>query len=212
MKLDVIIPIGPGHESVVNRAISSVHIANQDNRTLFESVRVIKVNDTEGKRGRAAARNEGVHKSDADWLLMHSEAFRNATHALAHNDAIFGQIVELVDSNIVPRYQVPEIITYDELILYPAYMTLQMGHFVKRESAVKLPFDEDMNTGEDWDYYLRLWFFNACVKLRTPLMINDRTQHSTGPRSATGAEWDAVVTPMLEEARKAQEPVIQVAS
>jgi hypothetical protein len=76
-----------------------------------------------------------------------------------------------------------------------------MGHFVKREVAIKLPFNEEMNTGEDWDYYLRLWRDHDCIKIREPLMLNRRGMHSTGPRSATGRDWTIAVNKMIEEAR-----------
>ena len=80
-------------------------------------------------------------------------------------------------------------------------LTIQMGHFVRAEVAKALPFDEDMNTGEDWDYYLRLWRDHGCVKISAPLMINDRSRHSTGPRAASGRDWNKAVGEMISNAR-----------
>ena len=56
--------------------------------------------------------------------------------------------------------RIPQILTLSnikELLLFDPYITLQMGHFVRTEIALKNPFNESMNTGEDFDYYLRVW-------------------------------------------------------
>jgi len=118
-------------------------------------------------------------------------------------DAIWGNILEIQDGICVWRYQVPRIESYKELISFDPYVTLgPMGHFVKTEIARKLPFDEDMDCGEDWDFYLREWKDYNCIKIEDPIIINFRGQHSTGARSATGQDWMNVVHPMLHKARQ----------
>jgi FkbM family methyltransferase len=57
--------------------------------------------------------------------------------------------------------------------------------------AAANPFDERMDCGEDFDYYLRLWASHRCVKVQQPLFLNRRNAASTGPRSATPGEWRA---------------------
>jgi len=185
--------------------VESVRIATLD-KGPFSKVNIRIVDDTKGEMGRSAARNKGVSQSDADWIffldaddLMHPDCFRNFVDGY---DAVFGKIVEYANGCIVERYQVPYIKTYEELIAFDPYKTLQMGHYVRREAFI--PFDEAMDIGEDWDYYLKLWKEHHCLKIDKPLMINVRGNHSTGPRSGTGRDWGHVVRSMIEEARNVQ--------
>ena len=208
MKLDVLIPVGPGHEELYKRAFDSVRVATLS-KGPFDVVSIRAGDDTEGKNGRSATRNSLAAESDADWLffldaddVMHPRAFWNVSLAADKYDAIFGQITEMDGGCIHERYQVPFIPDYKALLAFDPYLTLQMGHFVKRDVFNALKFKEDMDTGEDWDYYLRLWKGYECTKIGHPLMINVKGQHSTGPRSATGQEWNAAVEKLLEKARE----------
>jgi glycosyltransferase involved in cell wall biosynthesis len=205
MNLDVIIPIGPGHQDIYQKAINSVRIATLD-KGIFDVVSIRVVDDTQGLLGRSKARNQGLEESEAGWVffldaddLMHPHCLRNFIEGY---DAVFGTIMEYNNGVAVWRYQVPEIKDYKELLSFDPYLTLQMGHFVRREIAQKIGFDEEMDTGEDWKYYLELWKSNSCVKIDRPLFINVRGQHSVGPRSANGREWGEVVGNMLEKARE----------
>lgn len=204
MNLDVIIPVGPGHEQTYQRAVESVRIATLC-KARFSKVNIKIVDDTEGKIGRGAARNRGVEQSESEWIffldaddMMHPQALEN--FPLGEYDAVFGTITEYRDGLIMERYQVPRIETYDQLLAFDPYLTLQMGHFVRR-GAFK-PFDTEMNTGEDWKYYLDLWRNHKCIKVNRPLMVNIRGQHSSGPRSANGREWSEVVGELINEARR----------
>lgn len=213
MRCEVIVPCGPGHEQLVSRAMESVRVATL-NKGLFTTVGVRVIDDQDGEFGRSAARNKGAREASGDYLffldaddVLHPDAFRYAARYLETGnpiDALWGSICELRDGAAVWRYQVSELNDYRELIAFDPYLTLQMGHFVKREVALENPFNEEMNCGEDWDYYLRLWKSHNCRKIREPLFINTRGHHSTGPKSATGKEWMAVVHPMLQEARDAE--------
>ena len=207
MKLQVITPVGPGHEGTADRARESVAIAMEYSMGPFSEVRVLNVDDTKGELGRSKARNIAVEKADAEWLffldaddLMHPEAL---SHVKLHpHEAVFGLTTELVDGNVVTRYQVPEIKDYASLIKHNPFLTIKMGHFVRREVAANVPFDVSMDCGEDWDYYLRLWKRYDCRKVNAPFFIKVRGQHSTGPRSATGRDWNIAVDKLLEDARR----------
>lgn len=208
MKLDVLIPVGPGHEEIYKRAFDSVRIATL-RKGPFDVVNIRAGDDTEGKNGRSATRNSLAADSEADWLffldaddLMHPNALQNVSMAVKNYDAIFGQIAEMQDGCIKERYQVPHIPDYKALLAFDPYLTLQMGHFVKRDVFNALKFNEEMDTGEDWDYYLRLWKDHKCIKIGQPLMINEKGRHSTGPRSATGQDWVKVVNGLLEKAKE----------
>jgi glycosyltransferase involved in cell wall biosynthesis len=209
MQLDVIVPVGPGHEELMHHAMESVRVATAM-RHPFEAVRLRVVDDRQGLAGRSAARNQAVRESTADWLFfldaddaMHPEALVNVEPYLATHDAIWGMVLEWDGHLAQWRYQVPRIETLEVLVAYDPFLTLgPMGHFVRREVATANPFDEDMDCGEDWDYYLRLWRGYRCIKQEGPLILNYRGQHSTGPRSATGKQWGEVVRPMIEAERQ----------
>jgi FkbM family methyltransferase len=76
-----------------------------------------------------------------------------------------------------------------ELLSYDPWLTVQMGHFVRTAAAAENPFDERLDCGEDFDYYLRLWSRYRCIKMPQPLFLNRRNAASTGPRSATPGQW-----------------------
>lgn len=201
MKLDIIIPVGPGHKELVNEAIQSVKIAMVTGQGPFSEIKVKGIDDTAGKYGRSRARNMAISASTADWLffldaddLMHPEALIHVDSYM-DLDAIWGRIVEEKDGCIVDRYQLPKIDSFDQLLEIDPYYTLQMGFFVQRE-AMPL-FDESMNTGEDWKVYLELWKHHNCIKIDKPLMINRRGRHSTGQNSANGHEWREAVTELI---------------
>lgn len=204
---DVIIPVGPGHMDKLARAVGSVEMARDYDPGVFSHIDVIAVDDTQGDLGRSRARNEGGRGSSADWLffldaddLMHPEAFRAAQQWIQSTtdpDAIWGKIVEYKEGVLFERFQVPMINSLLQLVTFDPYLTIQMGHFIRREHWLEFPFDEEMNTGEDWDYYLRVWQHCRCIKIDTPLMCNIRGEHSTGKRAATGQDWRKVVEPMI---------------
>ena len=188
--------------------MQSVQIAMGVGMGRFTEVRCKIVDDTKGELGRSAARNAAVKASDANWLffldaddMMHPSAMLNVKPHM-QLEAVWGQIVEDREGCMLQRYQVPEIENFETLIAYDPFITLQMGHFVRADVAKANPFNESMHTGEDWDYYLRLWKAHDCAKIDAPFMINVRGQHSTGPKSATGREWMATVNDLLNVERE----------
>lgn len=212
MKLDIIIPVGPGHEQLVNEAFQSVKIACLTDQGPFTQVKIKAIDDAKGEMGRSAARNHGIKNSKADWLffldaddLMHPKALRYAYPFMPEPDAsvtaIWGQITELRDGCIVPRFQIPAVSSLKDLLQVDPFYTLQMGFFVKREHMPL--FDESMNTGEDWKVYLHLWREHKCSKVDFPFMVNRRGNHSTGPKSANGRQWMEAVQKLIA-AEKAQ--------
>ena len=177
------------------------------NKGPFEKVSIQLIDDTKGELGRGKARNQGIDKSDADWLFfldaddrMHPNAFKFMQTYCKTKDAIWGNIWELSGGVGVWRYQVPRLDSYQDLLAFDPYLTLQMGHFVRREAFI--PFDEKMNCGEDWKYYLEMWKTHNCIKIEDCLFLNQRGQHSTGPKSASGGEWTHAVGKLISEARE----------
>ena len=204
MKCQIITPIGPGHENAVEQAQQSVIAAAEYSKGPFNEIEHITIDDTKGELGRSRARNEVVSRSDADWLffldaddLMAQGAFE-ALEGLEQYDAVWGSIIEIANGNIAPRAgQVMHIESLQELKEHDPYLTIQMGHFVRANVAKENPFNEEMDCGEDFDYYLRVWKENKCIKTNKVLFINVRGNHSTGPRSATGKQWREAVESMM---------------
>lgn len=214
MRCDVIIPVGPGHREICEIAGGSVSIAAMYNMGPFKDVGILFGDDGEGKRGRSRTRNDLVLKSKAEWVfyldaddLMHPAAFKQLPAMLEYSTitpvGLWGTITEYKDGCVVPRFQIPTIESYAELIKFDPTQTLQMGHFVRRDIALEYPFNTEMDTGEDWEYYLRIWKHENCIKMDKPMMVNRRGQHSTGPRSATGRDWNVAVSKLMTEAREA---------
>lgn len=112
--------------------------------------------------------------------------------AVNRYDAIWGAICELNKGEqhpkIRPKQDIP-IQTVQDILQVDPFYSLQMGHFVRGEVAAENPFCVKLDTGEDFDYYLRIWHKYRCVKLKVPLFINRRGMHSKGPKSAPGSAW-----------------------
>ncbi|CDF83005.1 hypothetical protein PKB_1647 [Pseudomonas knackmussii B13] len=201
MKCCVIIPVGPGHLELAQRAAASVERAKAQGTGAFDDIEILIQDDSQGL-GRSRARNLAVAaagEKGADWLffldaddLMVESAFLEVADLLQEQDGIWGAIyVADLQSQQAQRrpQQISPLTTLEQLLLNDPYLTLQMGHFVRQEVAAAYPFDTEMDTGEDFDYYLRVWKENRCIKIDRPLFLNVRGQHSTGPRSATGTDW-----------------------
>lgn len=216
MKCAVVVPVGPGHEYLVEDCIESVQEAFATDRGPFAELSVVRVDDTQGLLGRSAARNKGVaeaQKQDAEWVFfldaddsMHSGAFGVMTGYHADHDAVWGLICELSEdeeSYRVRQGQLTSIDQIEQVLVNDPTLTLQMGHFVRTAVAAATPFDIALNCGEDFDYYLRLWSRFRCRKVATPLFINRRGFQSTGLRSASGRQWRDAVQSIIRTRCKA---------
>lgn len=212
MKLDVVIPVGPSHNQLVNEAIQSVKISCLTSQGPFKEVRIKAVDDTKGEMGRSAARNYAIKNSKADWLffldaddLMHPKAMSNFLEFKDY-DAVWGAILEEREGCYFERYQMPEITDIQTLLDVDPYYTLQMGFFIKRHCMPL--FDETMNTGEDWKAYLHIWSKYKCRKQSLPFMINRRGRNSTGPKSANGRDWMDAVQSLIESEKRARSVMV----
>jgi glycosyltransferase involved in cell wall biosynthesis len=205
-KCTVITPIGPGHAEASAACVESVKHAMAFSTGPFSSVEHLTIDDTQARLGRSAARNHGVRTAAAagsDWLffldaddLLLPEAFTRLEPWIETHEAVWGAICELTADSPAPRIRALQdqpLRTLAEFLQSDPFYALQIGHFVRTRVALALPFAEHLDTGEDYDYYLRVWANHRCTKIAAPLFINRRGQHSSGPRSATGREWGRTV-------------------
>jgi hypothetical protein len=200
MKLVVITPVGPGHEKIVQRAIESVKVARRFvNPGTYERVHHEVVYDTQGEMGRCKARNIGIDAHpDADWYFfldaddyMRNYALTRCDHTFA---ATFGAVSlcgKVTSSNL-------RRCGWAEIAKYGALGTLSMGFFCRGDVARELKFREDMDAGEDFEFYLRLPGFR---KVKDPLVdIGRDTPSAVGPRGYTSLDWIGTCNKIIAEA------------
>lgn len=215
MKCVVITPVGPGHEQLAHQCRSTVERAKQEDVGAFDHIEHLLIDDTRATLGRSSARNLGVQKaiaSGADWIFfldaddgLLPQAFAAVTPYLSETDAIWGQIWEMPSGQPTFQPRIPQILTLnalEDLLLHDPFLTLQMGHFVRAQVALKTPFRAELNAGEDFEYYLRLWNRFRCLKVPQAFFVNRRGLHSSGPRSANGEQWRVAVEALLSAARQ----------
>lgn len=215
MKCAVITPIGPGHVKLFEECRKSIETAVKHSSGPFDEISVIPVDDSAGELGRSAARNKGVSLAASEkyeWIffldsddIIFPNAFDTVITYIKEYDAIWGTIVEVKPGSqdvVLRNPQVFMLDNFNDLLMFDPYHTLQMGHFVRTEAAEKNRFSESMNTGEDFDYYLRIWENYRCIKIPEPLFINRRGLHSTGAKSATGKEWNSALEALMRQYRE----------
>lgn len=215
MKCGIVTPIGPGHEKAYQSAVVSIEIAARKSQGPFDAIELFPVYDLKGELGRSKARNLGVesaHAAGCDWIffldaddLMFEEAFRSITDLVHAYDAIWGLICEAphgrLDAVQLRPNQLPPTTSIHDLLKVDPFLSIQMGVFVRTAIALQNPFDEAMDTGEDFKFYLACWTKCRCVKGKFILFVNVRGNHSIGPRSADGVRWRESVARQIQETR-----------
>lgn len=195
MNITVVIPVGPGHRQFAREAHRSVVEAWILDHGPFDQIGMAIIPDSEGLMGRSAARNSGVRLFPADWYffldaddLMMPEAFRLVS---TDSPATFGAVCVL---GTVVRYNVYPL-TRDMLFEHGAMGTLSMGCFVAGDVARETLFNEGMDAGEDFDFYMRLPGF---VKVKKPLVSIGRNKPSAGgPRGYKEIRWQEICNEVI---------------
>lgn len=198
MRLAVITPVGPGHEKIVELAKASVlHAAPGP----FTDIKHIIVDDHRGDRGRSRARNLGIERAaGCDWLFFLDADDRLLAGALTRNDfeapATFGAVMtsgRIIDQNVWPCSWAD--------IAMRIVGTLSMGFFCRADLGMR--FDETLDAGEDFEFYLRLPGF---TKRREPLVdIGYDAPSAGGPRGYDQIDWAAICAAEVNRAM-AREP------
>lgn len=205
MRLVVITPVGPGHQGCINAARASVRTA-QLRPGRFTSVRHVVVDDGHGDLGRSRARNAGMDES-ADWYFfldaddsMQPDALE-ALPAGCPVQAAFGSIALRGGPRRTGDVQP---CGWREVALHGATGTLSMGFFCRADVARRLRFNETMDAGEDFDFYLRL---DSFIKLDRPLVdIGYDLPSAGGPRGYVEIDWIGICNELIVAA-VAREPV-----
>lgn len=154
MRCVVVIPVGPGHEPESLQAMESVRLAWQTGPGPFTDHAVVRVMDTFGDLGRSRARNLGMHHNPADFHFLLDADDRMMPEAFALVDleapATFGAI--WCDGERARGDRHP--VTRATLFEHGARGTLAMGCFLRGDLGLR--FDETLDNGEDFDFYMRL--------------------------------------------------------
>ena len=216
----IVTPVGPGHEELYRECLESVKKSFSGKKGLFSDIIPIGIDDFDGRLGRSKARNIGIRKAaeqNADWIffldaddIMAPSAFEYVSAYLGQYDAVWGSIwtIERGELKASERpHQLPFLYGIDDLLSHDPFVTLQMGHFVKTSVALSVLFDESLDIGEDFDYYLRVWEKYACIKIPLPFFYNRRGFHSQGPRSSKGSEWTREVEKIIGKKRSKSRPL-----
>lgn len=199
MKLVVITPVGPWHEEYAKAAAASVEAAMRHSMGRFTEVRHVIVDDTRGQMGRARARNCAMAE-DADWYFFLDADDTMFPLALEYNDfdvpATFGAVWH--DGMIGKRKQNVYPCGWREIALCGARGTLSMGFFVDAALARNMRFREDIDVGEDYDFYMRLPRF---TKVQPALVaIGYRLPSAGGPRGYVEVDWIGTCDAIIEAA------------
>lgn len=195
MIADVVIPVGPYHQALATEAVQSAHA-----QTL--PVNVIQVDDSSG-RGKAWARNEGVRRGVAPFLVF-----------LDADDLLHTQFVEHTLAHYQQRsYVFTDWNTHQGHVRYATgrqnFFKVGMFHII----TTLLPrvafeavggFDETLPALEDEDLYYKLQAAGICgVRCPVPLVYYRRNLgrgkvnsavHGTAFRDATVKQMEATFT------------------
>ena len=216
MKCGIITPIGPGHQALLEESCQpSVARAVGYSKGPFDEVVFYAMDDGQGRFGRSSRRNDAIRQARAEgieWLFFLDaddvlaanafETFGRCLEAYPDLDAVWGLICEF-DAEGEPQLregQPERLDSYADFLATPPFLSVQIGHFVRTEAVARFGFDETMNAGEDFKLYFQLWQTCTCRKLPEIFFINRRGQHSTGPRGATGQDWQRIVDRLWAEA------------
>jgi len=185
----VIIPLGPGHEEVVQDAIDSVDaqtfreweciLVNDTGKPL--SLRLpswVRVFDTfEGPRGVAHARNIGIKRSSAPLFLPLDADDYLQPYALETMFQVWQEVKGYVYSDwlaetegkLVP-YQTPE---YDaKLLVAKGCIHAVTALYPKDAWKQAKQFDETLSNWEDWDFQIALADQGICgTRVPEPLFV-----------------------------------------
>ena len=181
----IITPIGPNHEHLAKECTQSVQQSVKNSKGPFLRIEHIFVDDRTGNLGPSAARNIGVEKAkmkQASWIvyldaddIFLPDAFETIKTYISQYDAIWGQICVFnwgdkgnYQLNKLPN-QLPFTNDIKDVLFTNPSLSICVGHFLKIQVATETLFNPELNSGEDFDHFLRVWTRYKCVKISHPL-------------------------------------------
>ncbi|MCH7761743.1 glycosyltransferase family 2 protein [candidate division TA06 bacterium] len=195
MKLVVITPVGPGHESILPlAALSVLHLEYHE----FTEIQHVIVNDTKGELGRSRARNLGMINADWYFFLDADDVMMPYATRFVKGQpvAVFGAVQ--INGRVPPINKWP--CGRDDLFKHGGEGTICMGFFVKAEIAQELRFDETLDRGEDFDFYMRLPSF---YKVKLPLVsVNSKIPSAVGPHGYEELDWHKTCREVVDRYKK----------
>lgn len=203
MKIAFLTPVGPGHQGLAQRAGASIdaHKGDIDAAWLWM---------LDQGSGRSATRNALLDAVEtacpgADYLMwldaddeLHPDFGATVEEVLRGPngdrsiDALWGSIYTNKEEERPGQY-----FDLDAHLIAHANptRTLNIGYLIRPQAQLRYRWNEEMDCGEDFDMYLRLWSDPdlKCHKTRRFLYLNNRGEHSKGARAHTGADWRRAV-------------------
>lgn len=202
MNFSVVIPVGPGHEVICNRAQKSVCDASS-NLINGDNCEIVLISDVDGHLGRSTARNVGLERAaqKSDWVFlldaddeMHPNAFEifyDNIEFISSNKikALFGSV--LINKNI-KRTDDSRFISWDLLMNLGARGTLSMGFFINAKDAADHKFLSGMDMAEDFEFYCSFFAKHEIMKVPYPIcIIGYDIPPASGPKGygKKGIKW-----------------------
>ena len=177
--LSVLTPVGPGHEQSAQRCTASVAVAATACRSEFKRLDHLIFDDTQGEHGRAAARNILQETADSDWVFwidaddhLHPAALRVCLNKMPWQDGIWGECNSFGHGQTGSRDGQTWPFTWNTLVSTHPWFGLQMGYCIRTKIQQQYLWKEQ--AAEDYEMYLRLWYYHRCLKVREPLTVRDR--------------------------------------
>lgn len=193
MMVCVVIPVGPGHQELAGAAKVSVLRAWACSRGPFTDLQVVPVADHDGRLGRSRARNVGLDVP-ADWHFLLDADDEMMPNAFGFVDLAASATFGAVCLNGQPYIRDRQPVTRETIFEHGAHGTLSMGCFVRGDLGLR--FNEGLDVGEDFDFYLRLPDFTK----RTAALVSIGYDHPSagGPRGYHEIDWREICRRVID--------------
>lgn len=202
-----IIPVGPGHEELAERAVGTVRKAWERRGDGWTTLIIELVDDSKGEKGRSAARNEGIlaHPS-ADWYFLldaDDYAGHNAFQSFGPKTArgaVFGWPSLYTKSGNQRDKRGPR--NWGQIVQRGPSMSVTMGAFFSGPELRGHLFREDLDCGEDWELFLSFGAKHPLEVVKNTLCWVGYDEPSAGGPRGGERDWCAASEPFFAFWRK----------
>ena len=164
-----------------SRCIQSICQVFQSNPGIFKDIIYIRVNYTENEANINKIINQGMNlacEQNCHWIfILRSDqlaapgAFQFVSPYLEKYDAIWGQEYHYSlhpDNGLIATKregQVEWTDNFKDILFHPSICALDMGYFIKTQSAIASLFDEKQSSCFDYKNLFNLWQVSRCIKI-----------------------------------------------